>query len=381
MTRGRNSPLKRNNAQPIHAERPPGKQGIGPRVRSALWLWARSGPSGIFFLLRAGLRFRFANRRRRRQEKRLGAHIPTVLALSPTLRCNYNCLGCYSRSRAEADEMTPAELNTLLGQAEDFGFLAVLITGGEPFLRDDLMDLIDRHRRLLFVVITNGSRVTPEAARRIAGSGNALVLVSVEGFAEDTDSRRGPGAHRAAIRAMDSLHRAGVPIGFSVTNHAFNSERLGSDEFVDSMLSRGCVAGLYSEYVPCGPEPRPDWLLTEEQRELFHRRVLALRAAKPIVLVQFPQDEYGELNRCTAAGQASLHINPQGGVEPCPFVPVSVENVRQDGLIAAIRSPFFKAIREQPHLLHRRRYACSLFEHIGEIKALADSSAKRGFEG
>ncbi len=367
--------MKKNSAEPSAKTGASLKQGIGPRVRSALWLWARSGLRGVIFLLRAGIRVWRANRRRRRQEKRLDAHIPTVLALSPTLRCNYNCRGCYSRHRAEADEMTAAELNTLLDQAEDFGFLAVLITGGEPFLREDLLELITGHRQLLFVVITNGSRVTPEAARRIAKSGNILVLVSVEGFAEDTDRRRGAGAYQTAVSALKNLRRVGVLVGFSVTNHAFNSDCLGSGAFVDSMLSLGCIAGLYSEYVPCGPEPHRDWLLTDEQRDAFHRKVIELRAAKPIVLVQFPQDEYGESNRCTAAGQASLHINPQGGVEPCPFVPVSVENVTRGGLMAAICSPFFAAIREQPHLLRRHRYACSLFEHLDEIKALADTSS------
>ena len=88
------------------------------------------------------------------------------------------------------------------------------------------------------------------------------------------------------------------------------------------------------------------------------------------MLVQFPQDEYGEDDRCVAAGQMSLHINAQGDVEPCPFAPIARENIRRGGLIAACRSPFLRAIRENPTLLRRQRMACALFEHREELAEL-----------
>ncbi len=348
------------------------QQGIGPLVRKTLLMWARSGPSGILFLARAALRVHKANRRRELMEKELRTHIPTVMAISPTLKCNYNCLGCYSRSRPEEEEMTTAELYKLISEAQSYGFLSVLITGGEPFLRSDIPGLISAHQDLMFVVISNGTMITEEMAHRLAASRNCIVLISVEGFAEQTNQRRGKGAYETAEKAIRTLRRASVPVGFSVTNHAENSACLGSEAFIDQMISLGCVAGLYSEYVPCGPDLHPEWILTEEERAVFHNRVQYLRHEKPIVLVQFPQDEYGELNHCTAAGQASLHINPQGGIEPCPFVPVSVENVREKGLIEAIRSPFFQSILSKPYLLKRNKYACSLYEHISDIKIMAD---------
>lgn len=348
------------------------KKGIGPLVRSALLMWARTGPQGIIFAMRAALRVLQANRRRHLQEEKLGVHIPTVMAISPTLRCNYNCRGCYSRSRSEDGEMSAEALDNLLKEAVDLGFLAVLITGGEPFLRAEIPSLLAKHKSLLFIIISNGSKVSNELSKAIAKSGNTLVLISVEGFSEQTDSRRGEGAHETALKAITRLRRFGVPVGFSVTSHAKNISCLGSEAFIDRMISLGCITGLFSEYVPCGPDIQPEWVLDEEQREAFHQQVLLMRARKPIVLVQFPQDEYGEANRCTAAGQASLHINPRGGVEPCPFVAVSIENVIDKGLIAAIHSPFFRAIRERPHLLKRQKYACSLFEHLPEIQELAE---------
>lgn len=147
------------------------------------------------------------------------------------------------------------------------------------------------------------------------------------------------------------------------------------------MVDLGCSVGFFAEYVPCDPNPRHDWILDEAARAAFRRRVLDLRRRKPIVLIQFPHDEYGKDNRCSAAGRASLHINSQGGVEPCPFVPISRESIREGGLIAACQSPFLRAIRENPTLLRRQRFACSLFEHRAELEALAVRFAARPSEG
>jgi MoaA/NifB/PqqE/SkfB family radical SAM enzyme len=137
------------------------------------------------------------------------------------------------------------------------------------------------------------------------------------------------------------------------------------------MTTSGCAVGFFTEYVPCGPNPRPDWVLTEAARAAFHKRVLDFRRHKPIVISQFPHDEYGKDNRCSAAGRVSLHISSQGDVEPCPFVSLARDNIRHSGLHGACQSPFLRVIREQPQLLQRRRYGCSLFEHRAELDRLA----------
>lgn len=313
-----------------------------------------------------------ADRRRKRQNGRIDGPIPPVVAISPTMRCNYNCSGCYSRGRPTADELSTEELGALLDEAGQLGVISIVVTGGEPLLRDDVLDLVVRHRRLLFVMITNGSCVTSEIATRIAKCSNIILLVSIDGFPEDTDEMRRPGAHEIAIRAFQALREARVCYGFAATGTAFNSDHLGSDLFIDQMIDLGCSVGYFTEYVPCGPNPIASWALNEEERAAFRQRVLDLRRRKPIVLIQFPQDEYSPDNRCSAAGNKSLHINSQGDVEPCPFVPISRENIRHGGLIVAIQSPFLRAIREHPDLLKRNRYACALWEHREEIEKLVE---------
>jgi MoaA/NifB/PqqE/SkfB family radical SAM enzyme len=347
---------------------------------AAVLMWARFSPRRIVFLLRISRRHRRADRRRRRQQCRIDGSIPSVLAVSPTMRCNYNCTACYSRGRPTDDELSASELDALFSEAEELGIHSIVLTGGEPLLRDDALDLIAHHHRLLFFLITNGSLVTPEIARRTARSGNIIVLVSIERFASDTDGLRQPGAHETAMHAFAHLRKAQAVFGFVATNTSANTSQLATDEFIDQMVAMGCVAGFFTEYVPCGPNPRPDWVLDEAARAAFRKRILEFRRRKPIVISQFPDDEYGKENRCSAAGRLSLHINSQGDVEPCPFVSIAHENIRHGGLIAACQSPFLRAIREQPKLLQRHRYACSLFEHRAKLDSLAQQSSVHGWQ-
>lgn len=293
------------------------------------------------------------------------------------MRCNYNCRGCYSRGRPTDNELSTGELDALFSEAEELGVHSIVLTGGEPFLRSDTPDLIAEHRRLLFFIITNGSFITPETAHRIAQSGNAIPLVSIEGFVADTDDRRQSGAHQTAMCAFDHLRKAKALFGFVATITAANAAGLGTDAFIGKMVAIGCAVGFFAEYVPCGLNPNPDWVLDEATRASFRRRILEFRRSKPIVLSQFPDDEYGQENRCTGAGRVSLHVNSQGDVEPCPFVSIGRENIRHGGLLAACRSPFLRAIREQPRLLQRQRYACSLFEHRTELDGLAQQFGVR----
>jgi len=224
----------------------------------ALRTWAGFNPRRIALLLRISSRHRRAVRRHRRNQRLVDGSIPSVLAVSPTMRCNYSCAGCYSRGRPTDDELSTGELDALFYEAEELGVHSIVLTGGEPLLRGDTLDLVARHHRLLFFTITNGSLMTSDIARRIAQRGNAIPLVSIEGSFADTDERRRPGAHETAMRAFDQLRKAKALFGFVATNTAANAAQLATEAFIDQMVAVGCAVGFFTEYVPCGPNPNPD---------------------------------------------------------------------------------------------------------------------------
>ncbi len=130
---------------------------IGILMIIAILNWSFKSPKRFIFFIRIISRFILANMRRFVAERTIDGKIPVVLAISPTMKCNYNCIGCYSRGRMEDDELSTEELYNLFSEAENLGVPSVVVTGGEPFLRNDLLPIIENHRNLLFVVITNGS--------------------------------------------------------------------------------------------------------------------------------------------------------------------------------------------------------------------------------
>jgi MoaA/NifB/PqqE/SkfB family radical SAM enzyme len=155
------------------------------------------------------------------------------------MRCNYSCAGCYAADRDSQDELSTVELDALFDEAARLGVLAILVTGGEPLLRRDIPGLVERHRGLFFVLITNGSLLEPSIARRLARSGNALTLVSIEGSELNTDSRRGAGAHAKAMRALEMLEGADAFHGFAATACMDNVDYIASDVF-RSRARTGC---------------------------------------------------------------------------------------------------------------------------------------------
>jgi len=354
--------------------------GIGFWVIFAILKWSIRNLKRSVLFVKIIFRFLFANLRRIRTMRSMDGKIPVVLAISPTMNCNYNCIGCYSRDRITDNELSSEELDSIFNEAEKLGISSVVVTGGEPFFREDLLPIMERHKRLLFVVITNGSLFTPLLAKRIANSGNIIVLVSIEGFEENTDERRNIGAYSKALNAMNLMKTAGALFGFAATNTCINFKILSSDKFIDEMISLGCTLGFFTEYVPYGDNPRYDWVMNESQRKNFREIVIKLRKTKPIVIVQFPHDEYGKDNICSAAGRSSFHVNSKGDVEPCPFSPYSCDNIRNGGLESACKSQFFKNIRNRSELLQRKDYACSLFEHREEIAQICNKLKEQNLD-
>ncbi len=270
---------------------------------------------------------------------------PVVCAVSPTMRCNLRCEGCYSAGYDRADAISTARFDLLLSECEDLGIHLVIVSGGEPFLRGDLLEMFARHPDIEFVVFTNGTLVAREGlAPALASLGNVVPCVSVEGFAGETDARRGRGVHADVVAAMDALRDAGVIFGFSATPMRHNNDLLVGDEFVDSCVRAGCFAGFYFNYMPIGRDPDLSLMPTPEQRLRRSRRVREIRRSRRLLAIDFWCD--GELaGGCLSAGRAYFHVNAAGGVEPCVFHQHSVDNILDRPLIDALDSPWFRHLR------------------------------------
>jgi len=274
-----------------------------------------------------------------------GTWLPFLIAISPWMRCNLNCTGCYSGLYSKDGELTEDELDALLAQCKSIGNYFVVLTGGEPYLRKDvLLRLFRKHNDMFFLTYTNGMHFDEELAGQLARLGNVAPAISVEGYAEETDERRGKGVFARIERSMELLRQRGVMFGISVTYTSRNVDTVTADRFVEYYMERGAVFAWYFMFMPVGKDPVLSLVPSPEQRLNCGRRVAALRDKYPLFMADFWNDGPA-VGGCLAAGRRYLHILNSGRVEMCAFGHFGVDNIREKSILEAANSPFFQAIR------------------------------------
>ena len=140
-----------------------------------------------------------------RYQTEYGVIPPAVMLISPSMRCNYRCKGCYAASYERKDDMKPEVFDRVLQEAENIGMNFFVILGGEPFIYPELLDTIKKHNKSFFQIYTNGSFIDKAMAKRLVELGNIAPQLSVNGPAEYTDPSRGEGAFDNVMQAMDNL--------------------------------------------------------------------------------------------------------------------------------------------------------------------------------
>ncbi len=307
---------------------------------------------------------------RRKANARNGLEVSKGVGISPTSRCNYSCKGCYARFNIDEKELDTSVFDRFLFEAEKEGVIFVVVSGGEPFAKPDMIDLFERHRKMFFLVITNGSYLNKKLIMRIRKSANVVVVVSVEGDKNQTDFRRGSGAYETSLNAMRLLRLSDVPFGFSVTLTRRNISMFQEYSFIGKMIDEGALLGFFNTLVPFSKEDI-EFVPDKEDLIKFTENINNIRKKRSIAIMHLPDDEYIGYEKCLFVNGGAFHVNSQGYVEPCPFAHFAVENISKSSFKDVLRSPFLKAIREDDKLLKKGELGCSLVSHYEELNKLA----------
>ncbi|MBN2181932.1 MAG: radical SAM protein [Sedimentisphaerales bacterium] len=178
-----------------------------------------------------------------------------IVVWNITRACNLKCVHCYNDSGAgKADnELTTTEAKAVLNDLADFGVPSVLFSGGEPFMRADLFELIEYavERKLRTVISTNGTLISAEKAKQIRQSGVSYVGVSLDGIGKVNDEFRGAaGAFEKAVEGIKNCQNAGVRIGLRLTLTKRNIQDMEGlfDFFETENIERAC----FYHFVPSG---------------------------------------------------------------------------------------------------------------------------------
>ena len=306
-----------------------------------------------------------------------GQNIPAFLIASITSRCNLHCSGCYSRSNKSCsddepiNQLTAEEWEDIFIQAKEMGISFIVLAGGEPLLRDDVIIKATDFPEILFPIFTNGTLLNKEYLKLFNDNRNIVPILSIEGDEKITDSRRGKGVYKQLVDSMRLMKKNNIIFGASLTFTRNNLTSLLSKEFIDELHDFGCKVVFFIEYVPVNGETK-EMAPRDEERELLLDNLESLREEyQDMLFMSFPGDEKNS-GGCLAAGRGFFHINSHGGAEPCPASPYSDINVKETSLIEALNSKLFKSLREGGILMGEHEGGCVLFEHQKEVERLLE---------
>ncbi len=307
-----------------------------------------------------------------------GIHVPTFLIASIASSCNLFCKGCYARENnicgegSDNKSMSDERFGELFKEAKEIGISFILLAGGEPLIKREIIESAAKIKDIIFPIFTNGTMLDDYYIGLFDKNRNLIPIISIEGDSEKTDERRGEGTFEIIQTALSRLKKINTMFGVSITVTKENYQQVSSDEFIKSVSDYGCRVVLFIEYVPVSKNTE-HLAPSEAEREYLEQRQRELRIKyKDMIFLSFPGDEK-YTGGCLAAGRGFFHINSNGNAEPCPFSPYSDCNLKDAHLIEALSSPLFKKLKEMELVGGEHDGGCSLFAKEAEVKKLVES--------
>ncbi len=306
-----------------------------------------------------------------------GVHVPPIIIYSITNRCNLNCKGCFHWALHEAGdfEMSEEKLRSTVAEARDIGVSIMVIGGGEPMMRPEIIDITSEFPEVVFLVFTNGLLLDEDKLDKIQENRNFVPVISLEGDRAGTDFRRGEGVYAGLEKIIGKLKKRNIFWSVSLTLTRMNYDTILDEHFVENLVKQGCKLMFFVEYTPI-TEGTEDWLISDEQREKLILKRDEFRKKYPALFIAVPGDEE-EIGGCLSAGRGFIHINPLGDVEPCPFAPYSDTNLRDASLIEALQSDFLKEIRANHRELSETEGGCALWVKRKWVQSVFQESATK----
>lgn len=268
---------------------------------------------------------------------RIGLRAPVNITWEITLKCNLQCVHCLSSSGAAAkNELTTQESLELIDQLTSLKVFQVNIGGGEPFIREDFLDILNyaHEKGLVTCVSTNGMLVDDELAKRLSASKMLYLQVSLDGAtAEVNDKIRGKGTYGKIIHAIECLARHDVEFSINtvLTRHNYPQldtlRELAKEYGAELRVSRFRPSGRGKDSKDTmGPdkfqlEAFADWLNGHD----------LVRTGDSFFSLTSENRRRKGLDMCGAA-KMTCCISPTGDVYPCAFMqerPFLVGNIRE----------------------------------------------------
>ena len=316
----------------------------------------------------------------RAMRDKYNCNVPFTILFDPTSACNLNCKGCWAAEYGHSLQLSLDEMRSIVSQGKDLGTHFYMLTGGEPLIRKaDIIALAGEFPECTFLIYTNATLVDEKLCKDIKRCGNITLALSIEGDECSNDDRRGEGAYKKTIEAMELLKKEKLLFGISVCYTSKNVNQVTSDEFLDKMVELGVKYAFYFNYMPVGKNADKSLIPTPTQRKYMYFWMKKMRngkTGKPLFAFDF-QDDGEYVGGCIAGGRNYFHINSNGDMEPCVFVHYSDSNIRTHTIFEALQNPLFMAYRKGQPFNENHLMPCPMLENPHILRQIiAETGAK-----
>ncbi|MEN6520265.1 MAG: heme b synthase [Armatimonadota bacterium] len=329
--------------------------------------------------------------------------IPRLVFWETTAACNLKCIHCRASAvdSRPPDELTAGESFVLLDSIASFARPVVVLSGGEPLVREDIFEIANYGTSLglRMVLATNGTLVTRDTAHRMKESGVQRISVSIDGASAVSHDRfrRQSGAFDGALRGIEHIKAEGIP--FQINTSVTRQNLAELPDVLDLAVRLGAVALHIFLLVPtgCGKEIAGEEMITPGQYEetlnwLYDRskdspvklkatcaphyfRIMRQRAAEEGIKITPETHGFEAMTKGCLAGTAVCFVSHKGDVYPCGYLPALAGNIRETSFPEIWKdSELFQALRDES-LLEGKCGLCEFKSVCGGCRARAYAEA------
>lgn len=289
---------------------------------------------------------------------------PYIVSWNLTKRCNLLCPHCYIEAlNVPTPELTESEAKFVIDELSYLNSrLMLVLSGGEPMLRKDIFDIVHYASQSGFITVlgSNGTLLTTENLKLLKGAGLKGMGVSIDSTKPGShDSFRGlDGAWELSISALRSARDMGLETQLDVT--LTDKNWLEIDEVIELGVELGAKAVNFFFLICTGRAMRTD-ISTKNydsairyiaRKSSGERRLMVRARCAPHIYRILYEDGHPipEGTRGCLAGRAYMRIDPEGNVTPCPYMPLTVGNIKEKSLTSIWEgSPVLQQLRQDPY--------------------------------
>ena len=292
-------------------------------------------------------------------------YAPRTVHFDIATKCNSNCIYCLASDRMKKNkELTTKQIIKIIDQLPDLGTWLLCLSGGEPFLRKDIFEILNHVEKLqlLTQVYTNGTLITKEIAERLSKYRYVFLQISLDSYiAEHNDSNRGlKNSYAKTMQGINNLLEYGeVPEICMVLTHNNYKDLEKTAEFLHKLGINYVRIGPAHPYSGRGYKNSNKLQLTIKQTEEIGKKIIKINEKYRDSLMFFPTREFvvysveykslDKIEKC-GNGRQVLYINSDGLVYPCIFL------VEPEFVIGDAKKEKLSDIWKHSNLIKKIRY-------------------------